>query len=83
MNKKITIAAAGNTEPPAYKLIKDIGFKIEKKGDSLIAKKDNLTFYASGALELAGLIFLYESKGENWKVADEIIDEYCDLFKDD
>ncbi|SEB45922.1 hypothetical protein SAMN04489761_0843 [Tenacibaculum sp. MAR_2009_124] len=80
MSRFITIASAGNTEPPAYKLIIDKGYRIEKKKDSILAKKDNLVFSAYGALELLGLICLYETKGDNWRVDDDIIDEYCNLF---
>ncbi|WP_299121982.1 hypothetical protein [uncultured Tenacibaculum sp.] len=82
MNGFVTIAAAGNTEPPAYKLIIDKGYSIEKKGDSLLAQKDDLIFLAYSILELAGLIFLYETKGANWQVDDEVIDEYCELFNE-
>ncbi|WP_435261886.1 hypothetical protein [Tenacibaculum sp. nBUS_03] len=80
MKEIITIAAAGNTEPPVCKLIKDKGYLVKKEGGLLIAKKDNLVFKADGALELGGLIFLYENKGNKWRVNDNIIDEYCQLY---
>lgn len=82
MKELITIAAAGNTEPPVYKLIKDKGYMVVREGDYLIAKKEGLVFKAQGALELGGLIFLYENKGDKWRVNDDIIDEYCDLYNE-
>lgn len=81
MTELITLASAGNTEPPAYKLIIDKGYNVERRDNSLVAKKDGLIFLAYSALELLGLIVLFETKGENWGVEDEVIDEYCDLFE--
>ncbi|WP_299104856.1 hypothetical protein [uncultured Tenacibaculum sp.] len=75
------IAAAGNIEPPIYHLLLEKGYKLELKNHRVIARKDNLEIIANSAVELAGIILLRESKGENWKVSDEKIHEYLSFFE--
>lgn len=73
---KFQLSAAGNTEPPAFQLIKSMGFDISKTDDTWTAVNHNSRFNASSPLELLGIISLYRAKGKNWKVSDEQIDEF-------
>ncbi|CAM1340568.1 hypothetical protein [Tenacibaculum amylolyticum] len=73
------IAAAGNIIPPIYHLILEKGYDIKLKDEYIIATKDNFEFIANDFTELAGLIFLIENKGKNWKVSDELIQD-CLMF---
>lgn len=77
--EKFNLSAAGNTEPSAFELIKEMGYEILKEGDSWIAENYNARFNASSPLELLGLISLYHAKGENWKVSDEKIQAFIEF----
>lgn len=79
MKKKFQLSAAGNTEPPAFELIKEMGFEVLKKDDFWIAESLNCRFNASSPLELLGLIKLYQAKGEQWRVSDDKIEKFIEF----
>ena len=74
--KYFRLSAAGNTEPPAFELIKEMGFDVRKMQGVWIAENRNSRFSASSPLELLGLISLHQAKGENWKVSDEKVEAF-------
>lgn len=80
--KIYNISAAGNTEPPSFALIKEMGFDIVKENDIWISENYKTCFKASSPLELLGLITLYQAKGEHWNVSDDTIDQFVELDKE-
>ena len=75
------VANAGNTEVPCYLATKSLGFSFsrmnEKQDNEIwIAEKGTIKFYASNQLELLGLIYMRELRGEKWKASDNEIDGY-------
>lgn len=76
---KHNLSAAGNTEPPAFELIKEMGFEISKRDDLWSAENYNAKFNASSPLELLGVITLYQAKGENWRISDEKIQQFIEF----
>ncbi|TDQ29887.1 hypothetical protein [Tenacibaculum caenipelagi] len=75
------IAIAGNIEAPIYKLLLDKGFKISIESEHWVAKGEDFEAIADNIIELAGIIYLKENKGKNWKVGDDVIDNYVDFLK--
>ena len=75
------LVAAGNVEAPIYISLIDKGYLLRIENDNVIATKDNFEYYAENIIELAGIIFLVESRGKNWKVSDENIDNYLEFIK--
>ena len=78
------LAAASNTEIPAYYQILELGFTVTKRTNHSeeiwYAENSNSEFSATGLLELLGLINLAEAKGKDWRVTDEQIDEFLSRF---
>ena len=79
-----TIAAAGNTEVPAYLTLVGLGYEIDrrKEGDVelWIANKENLQLVAGSPLELLGLSSLYGERGPSWQASDNDIDAFLARF---
>jgi len=75
-----SIAAAGNTEVPAYLTLIELGYsvdRIDKDGEEhWIAKKGALQFMADCPLELLGLPLLRSERGSHWQARDHEIDEF-------
>lgn len=80
MSEKSILYTAGSIEPPMYHLLLEKGFEVKVEGDCWIAENEESKFIAEDVTQLAGLILLFESKGDNWEVSDEKIDEYLDKF---
>lgn len=80
MDKKSQIYTAGNILAPIYHLIIEKGYDVKKEGEYLIAENEISKFGAEDIVQLAGLVFLFESKGDNWSVSDEKIEEYLAKF---
>lgn len=79
------IAAAGNTEVPAYLALVDLGFKIsvrnlEKGAQIWTAAKNDLQVSGESPLELLALIKLIECRGENWKASDDEINDFLSKY---
>ncbi|MDW3191153.1 MAG: hypothetical protein R8G66_02275 [Cytophagales bacterium] len=75
-NHKYHLMAAGNTEPPVFELIKEMGFAISKQGDSWRAEDESLHVGGESPLELLALITLYQAKGEHWRISDDKIEAF-------
>ncbi len=75
------IAVAGNIEPPIYQMILDKGYSINYENEFLIAQKGDLEIIANNMIELAGIISLRENKGRNWKVSDDVIDNFLNFIE--
>jgi hypothetical protein len=78
------IAAAGNTETPAYLTLIELGYsvdRIDRDGqEHWIAKKGTLEFIADGPLELLGLSLLRSERGPHWQASDNEIGEFLKRF---
>lgn len=86
MTEEIYIAAAGNTEVPAYLCLKEKGYKMtvrdmSKTEQLWTATKGNVKLSGNGPLELLALAAILSMKGKNWKATDGEIEaftsEYC------
>lgn len=79
-----TIAAAGNTEVPAYLTLVELGYsvdRVDKDGEGhWIAKKGTLQLMADCPLELLGLSLLRSERGPRWQANDSEIAEFLTRF---
>jgi hypothetical protein len=79
-----TIAAAANTEVPAYLTLIKLGYavdRIDQGGEELwTAKNGTLQLIAKSPLELLGLCLLSGERGPNWQARDDAIDEFLGRF---
>ena len=82
MEKQINIEAAGNVEPPLFKILTDKGYTIEINNELWIAKMSNLQFAGENIFELAALVLMYETKGVDWRVSDTEVDNYVDFLEE-
>jgi len=96
----LTIRIAGNTTAPALSVIKGKGYEIEFYVSTdtgyardcvscYNARKDGRLFSATTAVELLGLIAMWEVRGDNWrgtkddfKLSSEI-DDSCVIYGPD
>ncbi|MBL7808711.1 MAG: hypothetical protein JNN28_12900 [Saprospiraceae bacterium] len=76
MSKKFYLASASNTLPPIYYLLKEKGYTIRVENTFWVAENETTNFCSEDLLMLAGLVFLYENKGEDWRIDDEKIEEF-------
>ena len=78
------IAAAGNTEVPAYLTLIQTGYtvdRIDKDGEEYwIAEKGTQQLIAGSLLELLGLYALSSKRGPRWQASDNEIDEFLTRF---
>lgn len=74
--KKYKLSGAGNIEAPAYHLIKEKGYTISCENELWKIEGEDVEFMSHSLLEVLGLILLYESKGQDWLVSDEKIEEF-------
>lgn len=82
MSKSFKIASAGNVEPPIFSLLKDKGYDISINSLGYWeATKKNKVFIGVNVIELAGLLYLIDHKGEQWRVEDAKIDEFLDFIE--
>ncbi|WP_119395306.1 hypothetical protein [Salinibius halmophilus] len=81
----MNLSAASNTEIPAYELLIELGYQVEKlnsgePNELWVATANGNKFSASGLVELLGVVTLAECKGENWQASDEQIDTFLSNF---
>lgn len=80
------IAAAGNTEAPAYLVLVSKGFDVQRHhagepdAETWIATKGTLSLQADGLLELLGLIALHDARGDDWPASDAELDSFFRRF---
>ena len=80
------LAAAGNTEIPAYLALKKEGFEIiQQAGDPemWLAENGEVKFSAESPLQLLGLWALWAKRGEDWRASDREIDDFLKRFYPD
>ncbi|MGJ5181411.1 hypothetical protein ACQR16_32935 [Bradyrhizobium oligotrophicum] len=79
-----TIAAAGNTEVPAYLTLINLGYKVDRGRESdyepWIAEIGTLKLVAHDLLQLVGLSLLYRERANDWHAADEEIEAFLARF---
>jgi hypothetical protein len=79
-----TIAAAGNTEVPAYLTLMKLGYDIDRReqgeAELWIAKKGTLQLVADSPLQLLGLALLYSERGPDWRAGDGEIEAFLARF---
>ena len=79
-----TVAAAASTEVPAYLMLIELGYSVDRVGkgeeERWIAKKGTLELIAHGPLELLGLCLLRSERGARWQAADNEIDGFLKRF---
>ncbi|MGC2778957.1 MAG: hypothetical protein WA418_25330 [Bradyrhizobium sp.] len=79
-----TIAAAGNTEVPAYLTLIKLGYDIDRRmqGDDelWIAEQGPLQLVAHSPPQLLGLALLYSERGPDWAASDGEIDAFLARF---
>jgi hypothetical protein len=79
-----SIAAAGNTEVPAYLTLIKLGYAVDRiynDGDEhWIATKGTLQLLANGPLEPLGLSLLRSERGPDWRASDHDIDQFIKRF---
>ncbi len=78
------IAAAGNTEVPAYLVLLEKGYevsrRIEPSGDTWIATKNGYELTADSLVVLLGVVALAETRGEGWMADDDEIEAFLKRF---
>jgi hypothetical protein len=80
------IATAGNTEVPAYLVLKAKGYQITvtpiegSHEQTWSAENDTVCLSAAGPIELLGMVSMYESRGADWRAPDEAIDDFVKRF---
>jgi hypothetical protein len=78
------LAAAGNTEIPAYLTIQTLGFTIIREeldgNEEWIATSPDLKIMARSPLELLGLLTMRRERGPDWQATDDEIDAFLLTF---
>ena len=78
----VRIAAAGNTEVPAYLALVARGFEVSRDGQSLwVATKGEAVFLADSPLKLLGAVAMFECRGPEWQASDQQIEEFLRRFQ--
>jgi hypothetical protein len=82
------IAAAGNTEIPAYLTLIKLGYAVERtvhaNGDEeWIAKNGTFWLVGDGPLQLLGLCAMRTERGVDWRPLDSEIDQFLAQFYQD
>ncbi|KAA3632154.1 MAG: hypothetical protein DWQ02_15175 [Bacteroidetes bacterium] len=80
MKQKYTLSAAGDILPPIYYTIIEKGYSIKAEEGFWIAENEKAKLIGDDLMDLAGLILLFEEKGENWVVDDAKIDDFLEKF---
>jgi hypothetical protein len=75
------LSAATNVLAPAFYVLEEKGYQVhfDKQHDWWVAKKDGVKLIGYSTIELCGLAYIYEAKGEEWRVSDEQSDAYTQL----
>ncbi|MBD2716536.1 hypothetical protein KBK19_15950 [Microvirga sp. STR05] len=75
------LAAAGNVLAPAYHVLQEKGYQVsfDKEHDWWVARKAGIQLIGYSTLELCGLAYMHEAKGQEWRVTDEQIEAYMQL----
>lgn len=73
-----TLSAASNLLAPAYHLLLEKGYAVtyDPEMDWWTAEKGGVRLGAYDPLQLCGVAYVYEAKGDAWPVSDEAADAY-------
>jgi len=78
------IAGAGNTEVPAFIVLRDAGFEMSTEivsGDvQWIARRSDLTLVGDSPLQLLGLLGVRTERGKAWMAPDAEIEAFLKQF---
>jgi hypothetical protein len=79
------ITAAGNTEVPAYRTLKELGFSVRRDkyptGDELwVFEKDGLALSGPSPLEVLGLYAMRAHNGLDWKPREGEVEAYFEEY---
>lgn len=78
------VAAAGNTEVPAYFTLVALGYVVDRVGgdgaEQWVAENETLRLVADGPLQLLGLSLMRNTRGRHWQPSDTEIDEFFARF---
>lgn len=79
------IAAAGNTEVPAYLVLTELGFEItveryESGSEIWSARNKKCEVTGSSPLELLALVKLIECRGKEWEASDKEIERFASKY---
>ncbi len=83
---KLRIAAAGNTEIPAYLALRAKGYSVrwerrKEQTEFWYAEKDGREFVAEGPIELLGIVSMFEVRGNNWEATDKEIETFMKQYE--
>lgn len=85
--EEVHIAAAGNTEVPAYLTLLHAGYQVSRKvigsKEEWKAIRADIVLVAENPLELLGLAHMRETRGFHWKAGDKEITDFIGLFYPD
>ncbi len=84
-NQPNTLVAASNVQAPAFYLLQEQGYSVayDTGREWWVATKGHLQFLAYSTIELCGLVYIHEHKGDKWGVSDEAIEAYLKLESSD
>lgn len=78
------ITAAGNTEIPAFLVLREAGFDVTSHagdGEEMwFARKGDLSLSAPSPLQLLGLFCMRKERGSDWKAPDSETDSFLKRF---
>ncbi|OON68435.1 hypothetical protein [Hymenobacter sp. CRA2] len=66
---------------PAYYVLLEKGYtvKYDQKTEWYTAEKDGVKLGAYDPIQLCGIAYVYEAKGNDWRVSDEAIEAFMQL----
>ncbi|MET4108250.1 hypothetical protein [Hymenobacter sp. UYP22] len=75
------LSAASNVLAPAFYVLEEKGYQVHfnREQDWWVAEKDGVQLIGYSTIELCGLAYIYEMKGEEWRASDEQIDAFMQL----
>ena len=80
----MNLSSAGNTEIPAYLILRENGYSIERKEsegkETWMAIKGDTKLIGDSLLELLSLRDIIEQRGKNWKATDDEIEEFLRTY---
>ena len=80
MKEKFRLADAGNVLPPIYYLLVENGFEVSLSGERWTAENSEVILSSEDLVALTGMVYLYQNKGENWRVTDDQIDSFVQKY---
>jgi hypothetical protein len=75
------LSGAANVLAPAFYVLEEKGYRVyyAKEQDWWVAENSDVHLIGYSTIELCGLAYIYEAKGNNWPVSDAAIDDFMKL----